>query len=193
MLNLTNSIPQDDGGQPLPIRRTPTAGNIIATATSRRLIGTKTHWWGGRTTPCDDPTCEACAAGCPYRWHAYVSAYDHGKQLHFLFECTAAAADAFEKYASDHESLRGCTFRASRNSKRQNARVQIETHPYTGKPSDLPAEPDLVACLSRLWNIPTTQIVTPDVLTTQNRITILNSQIEAQRHAAATKKNGETR
>jgi len=191
MLELDSSPPADPDGQPLPIRRTPTNGFILATVTSRKLLGTPTHYWGGRTTPCTHEPCDACSSGSPYRWHAYLSAFDFPRQLHFLFECTAAAAAAFVKFASEHETLRGCVFRAAREGKRQNSRVVIETNVYTGRPDALPREPDLVGALSRLWNIPLDQISTPDIRRTQIALSVLDEQIAAKRRLETSRKNGE--
>jgi len=193
MLTLDSTPPAQPDGQSLPIRRTPTAGTITATVTSRHLLGTSTHFWGGRTVPCTHDPCDACAAGAPYRWHAYLAAYDFGKQLHFLFELTASGAESFVKYAAEHETLRGCTFRAARAGKRQNSRVLIETSVFGGQPSSLPHEPDLVQILSRLWNIPITEIQTPASQRTQLELSVLDQQIAAKRQLAATSGNGARR
>jgi len=191
MLELDSTPPPNPDGQSLPIRRTPAAGTVTATVTSRRLLGTSTHYWGGRTVPCSHEPCDACSAGAPYRWHAYMAAYDFQRQLHFLFEVTAAGAEAFVKFAAEHESLRGCTFRASRAGKRQNSRVLVETNVFTGQPQTLPREPDLVAALSRLWNVPVDQITTPDIKRTQVELSVLDEQIATRRLAAASRGNGE--
>jgi hypothetical protein len=173
MLELDSTPPTDPNGQPLPIRRTPAKGFILGIVTAKSLLGTFTHYYGGRTVPCTHDDCEPCRDGTPYRWHAYLSAYDVAKKLHFLFECTAAAADAFVKYASEHETLRGCCFNARRSSTRMNARVEIETHMYTGNDRDLPPPADVVSALARLWNIPLTQILTPAARETQRNLKIL--------------------
>jgi len=191
MLQFDHTPPPDPNGQPLPIRRTPTTGSLVATVTSQRLLGTNTHYWGGRTVPCTHEPCDACSAGAPYRWHAYLAAYDFQRQLHFLFECTAAAADAFVKFAASHEQLRACTFRATRDSKRQNSRVMLECSVFTGDPQSLPRSPDLVGALSRLWNIPLDQISTPDVRRTQLAISVLDEQIAEKRRLETARKNGE--
>lgn len=190
MLHLTHQPPDNPNGQPLPIRRTPPKGVLTATITAANLLGTATHFWGGRTTPCTNPTCDACAAGTPWRWHAYVSAIEFLSQTHFLFECTAAAADAFVRFARERGTLRGCTFRASRSSTRMNARVIIETHLYTGQPKDLPAEPNIILALARLWNIPANQITTPEAREIQEVLSVLDSQIAAKRLFTAPQPNG---
>ena len=190
MLNLSHEPPENPNGQPLPIRRTPAKGSLTATVTADKLLGTNTHFWGGRTTPCTQPTCEACDAGTPWRWHAYVSAIEFLTSTHFLFECTAAAAHEFVNFAHERGTLRGCTFRATRCNTRINARVIIETHLYTGKPTDLPPEPNLVLALARLWNIPANQITTPEAKEIQKTISVLDAQIAAKRHLLTPNPNG---
>jgi len=191
MLELQSTPPPDPNGQPLPIRRTPAKGAIVGVVTSKTLLGTSTHYYGGRTVPCTHETCEPCRDGTPYRWHAYLSAYDLQKKLHYLFECTAAAAASFVKYASEHETLRGCVFQAKRSSTRMNARVEIECHVYTGAERELPPPADLVSALARLWNIPITQIMMPGTLETQQALSVLANRENAFTAQPANRGNGE--
>lgn len=191
MLQFDSTPPPDPNGQPLPIKRTPAKGTLIAIVTSKSLLGTSTHYYGGRTVPCTHETCEPCREGTPFRWHAYLSAYSIPHKLHFLFECTAAAADQFVRYAAEHETLRGCAFRAQRSSTRMNARVEIDTNVYTGKDSDLPPPADLVGALARLWNLPVTQILMPDAIGTQRRLQALAQQQNAFTTPTTNKGNGE--
>lgn len=190
MLELSNTPPDDPNGQPLPLRRTPNKGNLVGIITARQLLGTHTHFYGGRTVPCTHEDCAPCRDGTPYRWHAYVSAYDLQKHLHYLFECTAAAADAFVKYAAEHETLRGCLFSARRSSTRMNARVEIDTRLYTGSDRDLPPGADVVTALARLWNIPITQILTPASRETQRNLQVLADRANSLTNAELTRGNG---
>lgn len=191
MLEFETTPPVDPNGQPLPIHRTPSKGMLVGIVTSKTLLGTYTHYYGGRTVPCTHESCEACRDGTPYRWHAYLSAYSFERKLHFLFECTAAASDAFVRYASENESLRGCVFQARRSSSRMNARVQIECHKYSGADRDLPPPADLVSALARLWNIPVTQILMPATRETQNELAVLANRENSLTKATATPGNGE--
>lgn len=191
MLYLSDRVPANADGQPLPIRRTPISGAIVATITTPSFVGTNTHFWGGRTTPCTPPNCDACDSGCPFRWHAYIAAIEFAKNSQFLFECTSSAAEQLEAYIRDHGTLRGCTFRASRASKRQNARVIIETHPYTGKGTDIPRAPDLPKVLARLWNIPINQILTPNASTATPPDVAPTDRFTERMQAAAAKPNGD--
>lgn len=154
MLTPRNQLPEERTGVGLPIRRTPPSGTLAAVITSSDMLGAYTHYFGGRTTPCARPDCRACAEGLPYRWHGYVAAHDLKSGEHILFEITAAGAEPLAEYHTHHGTLRGCELRASRPSKRPNGRVAIITRPYDLKQGRIPREPDLIACLAHLWNLP---------------------------------------
>lgn len=149
----TNEPPPDPRGYSLPLHRTPTGRPISAIVTSADLVGTPTHFWHGRTVPCDVDDCEPCNNGMPWRWHGYLSAFQTTQSLHFLFEFTARAAEPFLEYRKAYASLRGCHFQARRVSMSANARVIVQVKPGDLTKISLPQPPDLVKCLSIIWNI----------------------------------------
>ena len=153
MPNYSHNIPDNPDGPSLPVRRTPTSSPILAIVTSEDLIGCHTHFFGGRTVPCEAPDCDACKEGLPFRWHAYLSAVDTKSNLHFLFECTAQAAETFVQYREAYHTLRGCFFQAKRWKPRANSRVVIVTKPCKLDEVILPSPPDLVKVLAILWGI----------------------------------------
>jgi len=153
-----NNLPDEAQNQSLPIHRTPATKTLTAIITSEDLLATFTHYYRGRTTPCEKPDCEPCRNGMPYRYHAYVSAWSPRSQLHFIFECTAQAAENLVAHRDKYKTLRGCQIEAYRWGKKQNGRVVLHTTPSGVAPSDLPLPPDLVKCLSVLWNIPLPQL-----------------------------------
>jgi len=155
----TTTIPDDPRGQGLPLLRTPAARSIKAIVTSHGLIGTDTHFWGGHTVPCEAPTCEACEAGIAYRWHAYLSAFNPDDQLHFIFECTANAAQAFADYHDEHKSLRACLFEAYRWKHARNGRVIVKCTPSGIHSAALPQPPDLYRVMSIIWRLPIKGII----------------------------------
>jgi len=150
----SNTIPDEPNANALPLLRCPPHGTLVATITSPEMIGTYTHYWHGRTIPCDAPHCDACQSGMPYRWHAYLGAWLQSKALHFLFECTAAAADPFALYFKAHGTLRGCMFEAQRWRATPNSRVLIRTKTADLTQIVLPHAPDVIAALSIIWNLP---------------------------------------
>lgn len=150
----THSPPDDPRGPGLPILRTPAASPLRAIVTSTDLVGCDTHFWGGHTIPCERPDCDACNAGIPYRWHAYLTAYNDRDCLHFLFECTAQAAANFVDYREQHKTLRACLFEAYRWRRTRNGRVIIKCEQWAGNPAVLPRPPDLTKLMAIIWRLP---------------------------------------
>lgn len=150
----SSTPPEDTHGPSLPLRRTPAAAKLEAIATSENLLGCPTHYFRSRTIPCERPECEPCAQGFSWRWHGYVAAVDTSSHEHFIFECTAAAAETFAKHRDRYGSLRGCHFRAERPSKTPNGRVVLRAKPADLAAITLPGAPDLMAALAHIWNIP---------------------------------------
>lgn len=150
----TKAPPDDPRGHGLPILRTPAASSLRAVITCDHLIGTDTHFWGGHTVPCERPQCEACNAGIQYRWHGYLSAYNPDDQLHFIFEMTAQAANAFNDYFKQHDTLRCCQFQAWRWKHTRNGRVIIKCERSAIAPHALPKAPDLEKIMAIIWRLP---------------------------------------
>ncbi len=154
----SSDIPQDPRGQSFPIMRTPTAKPLGAVITCADLVGTYTHFYKGRTVPCEGDHCDPDAHALPYRWHAYLSAYQVSKSLHFLFECTAQAAEPFIEYRAKYASLRGAAFEATRYNSKPNGRILIRCRPADLSGVLLPQPPDLIKALSILWNLPVNEL-----------------------------------
>lgn len=189
----THGAPTDPRGSSLPLWRTPAGGSIIAICTCDDLIGTKTHFYGGRTIPCEEHDCKACLDGIAWRWHGYLSALSTTKHVHFIFEMTAAASDSFVAYRKKYGSLRGCLFKADRIRNAPNARVLIQTKPADLTQFDLPESPNLPKVLCMIWGIPADnqvverkvnnkphlQVTTPDAGDDAG-----NNHIHKERHAS---------
>lgn len=154
MYTFSNDVPDDPKGRVFDLIRVPHRGTVHGIITSDRSLSERTHFWGGRTIPHPDENCPACAEGMAYRWHTYVAAYNVKRKLPFLFECTSAAASPLKLYILTYGSLRGCEFKATRLGTRANSRVLIETKPANLEATFIPKEPNLRACLCRIWNIP---------------------------------------
>lgn len=154
MPNYTREPPKESAGVSLPIFRTPASGKIRAIVTSEDLVGTNTHFWGGHTVPCGGAVCDACRNGIPFRWHAYLTAYVPQKGLHFLYECTATAAEVLVAWRRKHGRLRGCVFEAYRWRSARNGRVMLRCEPHPDDVVQLPAPPVLENVLAILWQLP---------------------------------------
>jgi hypothetical protein len=164
MPNWSPNVPDQSRGPAFPLKRTPSGRGIVALITSDDLIGCDTHWWGGHTVPCEPPNCEACANGIPFRWHGYLTAVDTTTNLHFIFEMTAQAAEAFKDYRRAHGTLRGCVFEAKRLRAAHNSRVTIRCKPADLRAQHLPKAPDLTKCMAIIWNVPIPDVEVAGVL-----------------------------
>lgn len=149
----SNQCPSDPRGHGLPLLRTPAGRSLHAVVTSDDIIGCNTHFWGGHTVPCEAPECDACAAGVPYRWHGYLSAYNVLDKLHFVFEVTAQAAQTFMNYRKEHGEMRCCQFEAYRWQHKKNGRVILKCERSAINPTALPRAPDLVRLMSIIWRL----------------------------------------
>lgn len=154
MPKYTDRPPKDARGPAFPIRRTPPSRPLVAIVTSDNLVGCATHWWKGRTIPCEAPDCEACREQMPWRWHGYFAALNPTTHEHFIFEMTAQAAEPFVEYFDHYDTLRGCMFEAVRIDRKPNGRVTIRCKPADLQKINLPPSPSLTKALSILWNLP---------------------------------------
>lgn len=154
MLNFSTTPPDDPRGVAMPLKRCPAGRGLSAIVTSHDLIGCPTHYYGGRTHPCTAPDCEPCKEGVSWRWHSYLAAWTPTSKLHFLFESTARATEAFLLYRKANNDLRGCGFTARRINTSPNSRVMIETKALDLTGHAIPEAPHLLKVLSIIWNIP---------------------------------------
>jgi len=158
MPNWSQTLPDPAQHKGYDLVRTPPDRPLRAVITCEQMAICFTHFWGGRTRPCEKPECEACNAMSPTRAHCYVSAYDPGTKDHFLFECTAAAAFPFRDWIATYGTLRGCMFHASRPKRRRNSKVEILTKPCDLTKIVLPNPPDVPLAMTVIWQIPGTAI-----------------------------------
>jgi len=154
----TNELPDATSRPGFSLKRTPPDRPLKAIVTSAQLLVCFTHWWTGRTTPCEAPDCDACKALMPSRPHCYLSAIEQGTREHFLFECTAKAALPFKIWLQTYPTLRGCFFTASRPKRRRNAQVEILCKPFDLSTIQLPMPPDIARAMSVIWQLPTTAL-----------------------------------
>lgn len=158
-------LPPQEAHRGFDLRRTPQSASLQAVITSETLLVCDTHYWHGRTTPCerqlneqgktiDDSMCPACVDKAGYRTHCYVSAYDARASEHFIFECTTHAAKPLQDYFDATGTLRGCVLHASRPKGTPNGKVCIQTNTANLAKINLPAAPDLPRALAVIWRIP---------------------------------------
>jgi len=154
MPQFSASPPPNSKGYGLPLLRTPANGKLIVAITCNEMIGCPTHWYTGRTVPCEQENCEACANGFPWRWHGYLSVMLQQARRHALLELTAQAAEQVVEYGTTHGSLRGTILTAQRHRNRHNGRVLLQLQPGDLDRLNLPEPPNIQAALAVIWNVP---------------------------------------
>lgn len=152
MPEFCDSLPESSYNNAFPIVRTPSRGRLIATVTSLRLTCAPVHYYRGRTVPHNaNGECAACEGQRAYRWLAWVACVPAGATEQVVFETTASAARAFEKYYLASGTLRGARFLALRPSGRPTGRIQLTVRPGSDNAAELPSCPDLVKVLTHIW------------------------------------------
>jgi hypothetical protein len=165
MPNWRNTLPPAEKHMGFDLKRTPATTPIHAIITCDDLLVADTHFYHGRTLPCErnatdengEPaaaTCTACNDAIPYRTHVYVSAYDPRTALHFIFECTAHAAKPLADYRAATGTLRGCIIHATRPKGLKNARVTIETNTANLTKNRIPEPPNVILAMATIWRLP---------------------------------------
>jgi hypothetical protein len=172
MPNFSHQLPPPSAHQGYDIRRTPQSASLQAVVTSEQFLVCDTHYYQGRTTPCermvnehgktlDDTPCPACQRKQPWRTHVYVAAYAPKAAEHYIFECTANAAKPFAEHIETNGTLRGFAFVANRPKGGINSKVVIQAVAVNLARVILPKAPDLRRALAIIWRLPA------DALTTQ--------------------------
>lgn len=187
MPTFSNTLPVQQKHMGFDLRRTPAASALQAVVTCDDILVCNTHFWRGRTLPCEAPDCPACNESIPFRTHVYVSAFDAKTHEHFIFECTANAAKAFADYRSSATTLRGCAFHASRPKCLKNSKVVILTNTVNLSRVTLPEPPNLIRALCVIWRLPSSAMPiesdrhsSPTVKPNRNRLKKLIDQPDNQ-------------
>ncbi len=153
MSKWTSNPPPREAGYGMRLIRTPANGKLNGLITCDDLIGTPTHYFGGRTVPCDDQECKACEAAIGWRWHAYVPIVLARTHEHCILELTAQAAQSLKDYRKENLTLRGTWLSAQRAGNRRNGRVIITLAPHDLTQITLPPEPDVQQIMLHIWGI----------------------------------------
>ncbi len=185
MPTFKNTLPANSETKGYDLHRTPPDKPLKGLITSHNLIGCYTHWWGGRTVPCEDSGCEACKNNTPSRWHCYLSICEAGSRDHFIFECTSKAAKPLEEWYAANGTLRGVMLHAHRPKRRRNARVEIILKPFDIGGTILPEPPDLPRAMAVIWQIPGSSVKVEGAVNQTPRIKTDPAILSKQRTNAA--------
>lgn len=154
MPQFSTEPPTDPRGHSLELKRCPPGATLTGVITCHDVCGCPTHFYGGRTVPCEQGECEPCLAGIAWLWHGYVSVYQSQLKHHFLFEMTARCVEPLTEYRKANTTLRGCSIIAQRPSGKPNGRVHLRTKTIDLAGHYLPPAPDLTKVLSLIWSLP---------------------------------------
>lgn len=146
--------PPSDRPKNLKLVRTPIKGNLTAMVLSDEILGCNTHFWGGRTVPCEAPNCPACDDGSPTRWHGYLAIWLPNDNIKLLYEFTEGVADTLLQYRKANGTLRGCRIVASRARAVPNGRVLLKTSSVDLSKYPVPPAPDVAKLLLHMWDLP---------------------------------------
>jgi len=153
MLTFDETPPPDPRGNSLNLMRCPTMRPVQGIILSDGLIGTNTHYYKGRTIPCDSEGCPACGEGWPWRWHCWVPLFSPTTQVTVLFEMTARCAEILAAHKQTYTTLRGTLLKAQRLNSSPNSKVMLHLQPADLRDIKLPPCPDILGALSIIWNI----------------------------------------
>lgn len=167
----SSELPPNQKHMGFDLIRTPQTAPIHAIITCDKMIVCDTHYWGGRTLPCERNAaqpetsitathCPACNDSIPFRTHAYVSAMMAKTYQHFIFECTAHAAKALAEYYQANNTLRACIIHALRPKAQRNSPVVITTNTANLTKIKLPDPPDIIKALCTIWRVPLNGVTT---------------------------------
>lgn len=154
MPSFNDAPKKTDRPKPMDLIRTPTKGILSGIVLAEAITGCETHYWGGRTVPCEHPDCPACDDASPTRWHGYLPIWSPKDNATFIWEFTEQAADALLAYRDKYNTLRGCGIHARRAKPIPNGRIVVSTQPVDLLKYTLPALPDVQKILLTIWNLP---------------------------------------
>jgi hypothetical protein len=153
MINTQIRPPTNLERHAIQIIRTPQAGKLVGIALNESILGCYTHYWGGRTVPCQTEHCEACNNGAPARWHAYFAAHCPNTTHIALLEITAAAAETLYLYTHTNGTLRGAQITLRRRGEKKNGQVIATAIPGGMQASHIPEAPSIIKILAQLWHV----------------------------------------
>ncbi len=168
MSQWTEEIPDPKDFAAIRLIRVPTAGTITGLITSPNIIGCWTHWDAYRTQPCpglEPPPnpephwqpCRLCKDAQPRRWHAWISLYLEVQSRQIVLQLPTLAATNLRDARAQYGYLRGLVAAFSRQHKRPNSRILVETRPLLRPQTFVPEPVDIKRYMSLIWQVaPTT-------------------------------------
>lgn len=115
------------------------------------VCGAYTHWYGGRTLPCNGLSCPACKMNVEVRWHGYLPLYNTSTRNIVIAEITTAAVEPIDRWFREKRSLRGAFISIMRGAERVNSplKSRVEEGPLPAEA--LPNPPHVREILEKMW------------------------------------------
>lgn len=136
----------------IDVVRAPETGVLSGISLSHDLSGAYTHWYRGRTRPCTQPNCEACAENTPWRWHGYLMLFGPKTHRIVLLEVTKNVCPTIDDYMAAKQTLRGARINITRKNRKKNARVILTVTASDIDDRTLPPCPPVAYHLAKLWD-----------------------------------------
>jgi len=147
----TESPTTSSEGREWRVLRVPPKGIGGLIILSHEVVGTDTHYFGGRTVPHGKEQCNACDAGNQKRWHGYLAVWNPKAASKWILEITDAAGDTFKKMFAKRTTLRTLSFAGQRVPCKPNGTLIVRLTESDWASDGLPHAPDLRRMLMRMW------------------------------------------
>lgn len=151
----------------IEVLRTPAQGLSNVTCLSNDCLGDHTHFWRGRTKPCQRKHCEACREGIGKRWRGYVFVEVRRTGKIYALELTPACMGEVDRWVTAHGTLRGAKFSLARRDEKPNGKLRLAISPADPLARDLPTAPSMRKFLARLWQL---ALITPATIVTDEML-----------------------
>jgi hypothetical protein len=151
--------PLDETGRIMyEVRRCKPGKPVEGIILSDTLLGKYTHHMDGRTQPHVDGDCRGCARGISMRWHSWIFCKDFKSPAIFIMEFPAIGANQMYRFEREYGGLRGYSVKQIRVGTKENGRIRLQEYPDRVSPLSLPPCPDIVAVMSKMWEIRPDQV-----------------------------------
>lgn len=137
----------------LPLRRVPPKGVRGLVILSDHLIGCYTHYFAGRTQPCQTGNCDACNANNQRRWHGYLLVWNPTNGYRLVLELSHHASAQLAETTKTLTTLRTLAIAARRVPEKPNGKIILEIERTSHKPDELPPPIDTAKYLLHLWGV----------------------------------------
>jgi hypothetical protein len=148
-----NHDPEPESKSPkLKLLRCPQGSLPPFVILSPSQFGGDSHYYGGRTIPCEGRECPYCAVHSKRIWKGYLAVWDAKHRTTGIIEFTKPCLETIRTYKAAHGTLRTHSIELHRAGKKINGSLSVILAPTAWADADIPPPPDVIAILTRMWN-----------------------------------------